>query len=68
MGKDERALDVLYGLPENGRTLYLRAIALARLERKDEALEAFARACALDPNLEYRAGLDPELNELIKSR
>ena len=47
-------------------TLYLRAIALARLERKDEALEVFARACALDPNLEYRAGLDPELNELVK--
>ena len=68
LGEDERALDVLYRLPENGRTLYLQAIALARLGRKDEALEAFARACALDPNLEYRAGLDPELNELIKSR
>ena len=66
LGKDERALDVLYGLPEDGRSLYLRAIALARLERKDEALEAFARACAFDPNLEYRAGLDPELNELVK--
>ena len=34
LGEDERALDVLYGLPENGRTLYLRAIALARLEEK----------------------------------
>ena len=66
MGKDERALDVLYGLPEDGRSLYLRAIALARLERKDEALEVFARACAFDSNLEYRAGLDPELNELVK--
>ena len=68
LGEDERALGMLYGLPENGRTLYLQAIALARLGRKDEALEVFARACALDPNLEYRAGLDPELNELIKSR
>lgn len=66
LGEDERALGVLYGLPEDDRSLYLRAIALARLERKDEALEAFARACALDPNLEYRAGLDPELNELVK--
>ena len=68
LGEDERALGVLCGLFEDDRTLYLRAIALARLGRRDEALEAFARACALDPNLEYRAGLDPELNELIKSR
>lgn len=65
LGEDERALGVLYALPENDRTLYLQAIALARLGRREEALEAFARACAIDPNLEFRAGLDPELNELV---
>lgn len=65
LGEDERALGVLYALPENDRTLYLQAIALARLGRREEAFEAFARACAIDPNLEFRAGLDPELNELV---
>ena len=66
LGEDRQALDVLLSLPEDDRTLYLRAIALARLGRKEEALEAFARACAIDPNLKFRANLDPELSELIK--
>lgn len=65
LGDDEQALGVLCALPENDRTLYLRAIALARLGRRQEALETFTRACAIDPNLEYRANLDPELRELV---
>lgn len=65
LGEDRRALDVLLSLPEDDRTLYLRAIACARLGRKEEALEAFARACAIEPNLEFRACLDPELHELV---
>lgn len=65
LGEDEQALGVLYALPENDRTLYLRAIALARLGRREEALETFTRACAIDPNLKFRAGLDPELNALV---
>ena len=65
LGEDEQALGVLYALPENDRTLYLRAIALARLGWREEALETFTRACAIDPNLEFRAVLDPELNALI---
>ena len=65
LGEDRRALDVLLSLSEDDRTLYLRAIAWARLGRKEEALEAFARACAIDPNLEFRANLDPELSELV---
>lgn len=65
LGEDRRALDVLLSLSEDDRTLYLRAIAWARLGRKEEALEAFARACAIDPNLEFRANLDPELHELV---
>lgn len=65
LGEDRRALDVLLSLSEDDRTLYLRAITWARLGRKEEALEAFARACAIDPNLEFRANLDPELHELV---
>ena len=64
LGEDEQALGVLLSLPEDDRTLYLRAIALARLSRREEALETFTRACAIDPNLEFRAVLDPELNGL----
>lgn len=64
LGEDEQALGVLLSLPEDDRTLYLRAIALARLGRRKKALETFTRACAIDPNLEFRAVLDPELNEL----
>lgn len=68
LGYDETALAILEGVPEKARTWYLRAIALARLGRRGEALEAYDRSVALEEQMQYRAGLDPELNDLLKNR
>ena len=66
MGHDERALELLATLPKDAVTEYLRAIACSRLERKEEGREHFLQACRLDPRMEYRANLDPEITELLK--
>lgn len=62
------ALDVLEGLPENAGTLYLKAVALSRLSRRDEALEAYRKAVDADPSMAWRANLDPEISDLIKNK
>lgn len=66
MGHDERALELLDTMPKDAVTEYLRAIACSRLERKEEGREHFLQACHLDPRMEYRANLDPEITELLK--
>lgn len=66
MGHDERALELLDVMPKDAVTEYLRAIACSRLGRKEEGREHFLQACRLDPRMEYRANLDPEITELLK--
>ena len=66
MGHDEQALELLDAMPKDAVTEYLRAIACSRLERKEEGREHFLQACRLDPRMEYRANLDPEITELLK--
>lgn len=66
MGHDERALELLDAMPKDAVTEYLRAIACSRLGRKEEGREYFLQACRLDPRMEYRANLDPEITELLK--
>ena len=66
MGHDERALELLDAMPKDAVTEYLRAIACSRLGRKEEGREYFLQACHLDPRMEYRANLDPEITELLK--
>lgn len=61
------ALDVLDSLAESAQVLYLRAVALSRLERREEALEAYRRAVEADPSMAWRANLDPEISDLIKN-
>lgn len=68
LGEDERAYNILKELPENSTHEYLLAIACVRTGRRKEALEHFERACELNPNLEYRGNLDPEISDLIKNR
>ncbi|WP_172465352.1 hypothetical protein [Rikenella microfusus] len=68
LGRNRQAYDILCTLPRSAVTEYLTAIALARLERRTEAISAFERAAALDERMRYRAGLDPELNDLLKNR
>lgn len=66
MGHDERALELLDAMPKDAVTEYLRAIACSRLGRKEEGREYFLQACRLDPRMEYRANLDPEITELLR--
>ena len=63
------ALDVLKHLDDtNPKVCYLKAIVLARLGLKDEALKYFELGVAYDPMLEHRANLDPELFDILKLR
>lgn len=68
LGHDAQAYDILCTLPRSAITEYLRAIALARMGRRAEALDAYDRSVVLDEKMQYRAGLDPELNDLLKNR
>lgn len=66
LGFDEHALQVLERQPVSAVREYLQAIACARLGRREDALAHYGKAVRLDPNMEYRANLDPELSELVK--
>lgn len=66
MDHNERALELLGSMPKDAVTEYLRAIACSRLGRKAEGREHFLEACRLDPRMEYRGNLDPEIAELLK--
>ncbi|MCD7794131.1 MAG: hypothetical protein LUH46_04580 [Alistipes sp.] len=61
-----QALELLATLPKDAVTEYLKAIACSRLDRKAEGRKHFLEACRLDPKMEYRANLDPEITELLK--
>ena len=67
MGHDERALGVLDRQPQNATTHYLRAVVFARLNRREEALDEYEKACKLEPRMEFRANLDPEITKLVNS-
>ncbi|MFI3249324.1 MAG: tetratricopeptide repeat protein, partial [Rikenellaceae bacterium] len=66
MSYDERALELLERQPASATNHYLRAIVLARLQRRDEAIEAYNEACKLEPRMEFRSNLDPEITKLLK--
>ncbi|MDE6779308.1 MAG: hypothetical protein K2J51_07580 [Alistipes sp.] len=68
LGHDERALELLAALPEDAITEYLRAIACARLGRKEEGRRHFIEACRMDERMEYRGNIDPEITELLKNQ
>jgi hypothetical protein len=68
LGLDERAYNTLKRLPEHSTHCYLLAIVCARLGREDEALSHFDRAVELNPVLQFRGRLDPEISNLITSR
>lgn len=65
LGYDQRAIEVLQGLPQNDNTYYLLAILYVREKRIKEAVEAFEKACQLEPSKWYRGQLDPEINQII---
>ena len=62
----KEALRILEALPATAISEYLRAIACSRLGRKAEGRRHFLEACRRDERMEYRAALDPEIDELLK--
>lgn len=66
LGQDREALRILEALPATATSEYLRAIACSRLGRKAEGRRHFLEACRRDERMEYRAALDPEIDELLK--
>lgn len=67
LGQDREALRILEALPATATSEYLRAIACSRLGRKAEGRRHFLEACRRDERMEYRAALDPEIDELLKN-
>jgi hypothetical protein len=64
LGNDDRALDILVTLPHHPVHDYLTAIACARSGMREQARAHLDAACASDPDLRYRARLDPELHDI----
>lgn len=61
------ALEILEELKQdNPQVQYLKAIVYSRLEKRDEALDAYRRSVEMDPAMAYRANLDPEVSELVR--
>lgn len=60
------AMHVLEGLPTSARGEYVRALVHARRGEEREAIEAYFRACELDPSYVHRGNLDPEISGLKK--
>lgn len=66
LNMNEEALEIAKTLPETAITLYLKAVLYSRLNMKKQGQENFVKACNLNPNMEYRGKLDPEILELLK--
>ena len=68
-GYNHSAIDVMgrlgYG---DSKVCYLMALVLSRLEQYDEAMKYFDLCLALDPYMEHRANLDPEMAVLVRRR
>ena len=64
IGWDKEALEILDKEPKSAVAEYLKAIACARLGKKEKGLRHFAEACEIEPSMEYRGKLDPEITLL----
>lgn len=63
------AMNVLEGMDDtDARVCYLKALVLSRLEDDDKALEYFELSVAYNPDMEFRANLDPEMSRILEQR
>ena len=64
--RNHSALEVLDGMDvSNPKVCYLKAVVLARLGDRKDALKYYELAEGGDPSLRHRANLDPELSFII---
>lgn len=66
MNHNAEALSILRELPESALREYLLAVVLGRLNSKTEGRQHLLTAFRLDPGLEFRSDMDPEIQELLK--
>ncbi len=65
LGLNRSAFEILLELEPTSEVEYLKAIVCSRLGKKKDGIEYFTNACILDPTLEYRGRLDPEITDII---
>ena len=65
LGYDEAALRILGKVHETESVFYLRAIVKVRLGKEREAVDDLLQAVEIEPQLRFRANLDPELSALM---
>lgn len=66
LGYNDSAREIIEGLDPTGPVEYLNAILHARAGDGDKAVEAYLRACRLNPVYIHRGQLDPEIAGLIR--
>lgn len=66
MGYDNEAYTLLSALKPTAINRYLLAIVCSRIEKYREGKLYYEESCALDENMEFRGGLDPEITELLR--
>lgn len=66
LGTNDKALELLNKIPETGKSLYLKAIVLSRLNKIEEAKSTLENACRKESFLGYKADIEPELAKLFE--
>lgn len=66
LGMNDKALELLEKLPETGKSLYLKAIVLSRLNRLPEAKTTLRHAVEKESFLGYKAETEPEFAHLMQ--
>ncbi len=65
LGHNRSAYEILLEQPSTADVEYLKAIVCSRLGMDDEGREYFFKACEINPRLEFRGRLDPEITAII---
>lgn len=64
LGYDASAMKILEGMERTPQVMYMTAVILARRGQDDMAYRIYLEACSVEPSLEHRGNLDPEISEL----
>ena len=66
LGYDKEAKEIMEAEPLSDTREYLLAILCSRLQLREEGRQHYLNACRLNPRMEFRGNLDPEINRLLK--
>lgn len=66
LGYDKAALRIFEKSPQTAENKYMQAILQARLGDEEKAVRLLLSAADMNPQIKFRANLDPELSLLVK--